>query len=201
MSRRRARSPQSRRASTVLSRTRRCSGAITLTRVAASHIRVGTFLKVLRRRKTTPGGVGERSRSTRSLDHYADSVGTGNDALALLERVIDAQADLVAEWLGVGFVHGVMNTDNTSISGETIDYGPCAFLDEYDPGKSFSVDRYGGRYAFSSQPRIALWNMARLAETLLPQISADAERRRAYRGRSLASSAPPGAFRKISTCG
>jgi len=103
-------------------------------------------------------------------------VGTGNDALALLERVIDAQAELVARWLGVGFVHGVMNTDNTAISGETIDYGPCAFLDAYDPGKWFSSVDDSGRYAFSNQPRIALWNLARLAETLLGLVSDDAER-------------------------
>jgi uncharacterized protein YdiU (UPF0061 family) len=77
--------------------------------------------------------------------HYPDAVDTGNDALALLERVIDAQATLVARWLGVAFVHGVMNTDNTSISGETLDYGPCAFLDEYDPKKKFSSIDHGGR--------------------------------------------------------
>jgi uncharacterized protein YdiU (UPF0061 family) len=105
--------------------------------------------------------------------HYPGAMGTGNDALALLERVIEAQADLVARWLGVGFVHGVMNTDNTAISGETIDYGPCAFLDEYDPDKKFSSIDHGGRYAFSNQPRIALWNLARLAEALLPLIGAD----------------------------
>jgi uncharacterized protein YdiU (UPF0061 family) len=105
--------------------------------------------------------------------HYPDARGTGNDALALLERVIDAQATLVARWLGVGFVHGVMNTDNTSISGETIDYGPCAFLDEYDPKKKFSSIDHGGRYAFANQPRIARWNLARLAEALLPALGED----------------------------
>jgi uncharacterized protein YdiU (UPF0061 family) len=81
--------------------------------------------------------------------------------------VIEAQANLVASWLGVGFIHGVMNTDNTAISGETLDYGPCAFLDAYDPNKKFSSIDHGGRYAFSNQPRIAQWNMARFAETLL----------------------------------
>jgi uncharacterized protein YdiU (UPF0061 family) len=89
--------------------------------------------------------------------------------------VIDAQARLVAMWLGVGFVHGVMNTDNTSISGETIDYGPCAFLDEYDPKKTFSSIDEGGRYAFANQPRIAQWNLARLAEALLPLLADDEE--------------------------
>ena len=102
--------------------------------------------------------------------HYPGSVGTGNDGIALLDAVLGAQASLVAKWLGVGFVHGVMNTDNSSISGETIDYGPCAFLDEYDPKKTFSSIDRGGRYAFSNQPRMALWNLARLAEALLPII-------------------------------
>ena len=120
--------------------------------------------------------AGRRILTAHALErHYPDAAGTGSDALALLERVIDAQADLVAGWLGVGFVHGVMNTDNTAISGETIDYGPCAFLDEYDPRKTFSSIDRGGRYAFSHQPRIALWNVARLAETLLPQLSDDEE--------------------------
>jgi uncharacterized protein YdiU (UPF0061 family) len=138
-------------------------GAV-LTRIAASHIRVGTFQFFAAR------GDQEAVRilATHALArHYGDSVGSGNDALALLERVIDAQAELVARWLGLGFVHGVMNTDNTAISGETLDYGPCAFLDEYDPGKKFSSIDHGGRYAFANQPRIALWNMTRLAEALL----------------------------------
>jgi len=107
--------------------------------------------------------------------HYPDSVGAGNAALALLDRVIDAQAQLVARWLGIGFVHGVMNTDNTAISGETIDYGPCAFLDEFDPSKTFSSIDHHGRYAFSNQPRIALWNLSRLGETLLPLVSEERE--------------------------
>ena len=89
--------------------------------------------------------------------------------------MIDAQASLVARWLGVGFVHGVMNTDNTAISGETLDYGPCAFLDEYDPDKKFSSIDHQGRYAFSNQPRIAHWNMVRLAEALLSVVSQDEE--------------------------
>src|SRR6201999_3253274 len=107
--------------------------------------------------------------------HYPDAKGTGEDALALLDRVIAAQANLVARWLGLGFVHGVMNTDNTSISGETLDYGPCAFLDEYDPKKKFSSIDHGGRYAFANQPRIAHWNLVRLAEALLGTVSDDEE--------------------------
>jgi uncharacterized protein YdiU (UPF0061 family) len=105
--------------------------------------------------------------------HYPRAAGSGNDALTLLDQVIAAHADLVARWLGVGFVHGVMNTDNTSISGETIDYGPCAFLDEYDPRKKFSSIDHGGRYAFANQPRIAHWNLVKFAETLLPLLHDD----------------------------
>ena len=139
-------------------------GAV-LTRVASSHLRVGTFQYFAAR----DDHEALRTLATYALErHYPDATGTGNDALALLERVIDAQAHLVARWLGVGFVHGVMNTDNTSIAGETIDYGPCAFLDEYDPMKKFSSIDRGGRYAFANQPRIAQWNCARLGEALLP---------------------------------
>jgi uncharacterized protein YdiU (UPF0061 family) len=142
-------------------------GAV-LTRVAASHIRVGTFeFFAARDDKQALATLATYALSR----HYPDGVGRGNDALSLLEHVVDAQAELVARWLGVGFVHGVMNTDNTSISGETIDYGPCAFLDEYDPKKKFSSIDHGGRYAFANQPRIALWNLTRLAEALLPLFS------------------------------
>jgi uncharacterized protein YdiU (UPF0061 family) len=143
-------------------------GAI-LTRVAASHLRVGTFEFFAAR--------GDREAlvalTAHALARHYPNAGGDNQALALLEQVIAAQASLVARWLGVGFVHGVMNTDNTSISGETLDYGPCAFLDDYDPDKKFSSIDHGGRYAFSNQPRIAQWNMARLAETLLGLISED----------------------------
>lgn len=146
-------------------------GAV-LTRVAASHIRVGTFqFFAARGDREALGALASYALSR----HYPGAVGSGNDALALLDRVIEAQAALVARWLGVGFIHGVMNTDNTSISGETIDYGPCAFLDEYDPEKKFSSIDRGGRYAFGNQPRIAQWNMARLAEALLPLLSDDEE--------------------------
>jgi serine/tyrosine/threonine adenylyltransferase len=144
-------------------------GAV-LTRVAASHIRVGTFEFFAAR--------GDREALTTLTSyalrrHYPDATGTGNDALALLERAVHGQASLVARWLGVGFVHGVMNTDNTAISGETIDFGPCAFLDEYDPDKTFSSIDHFGRYAFANQPRIAQWNLARFGETLLPLLAAD----------------------------
>jgi serine/tyrosine/threonine adenylyltransferase len=146
-------------------------GAI-LVRVAASHIRVGTFQFFAAR--------GDRDAlsalTTYALErHYPESV-RDNDALALLERVVESQAALVARWLGVGFVHGVMNTDNTAISGETIDYGPCAFLDEYHPGKKFSSIDVAGRYAFGNQPQIARWNVARLAEALLRLIDDDEQR-------------------------
>ncbi|MDB4946910.1 MAG: hypothetical protein JWP97_6444 [Labilithrix sp.] len=145
-------------------------GAV-LTRVAASHLRVGTFEYFGARNdkealQVLAGYALER--------HYPEAKGSGNDALALLERVIEAQANLVARWLGVGFIHGVMNTDNSSISGETIDYGPCAFLDRYDPNTFFSSIDQRGRYAYSNQPGIAQWNLARLAESLLP-LFADTE--------------------------
>ena len=146
-------------------------GAI-LTRVAASHLRVGTF-EYFAAREDKEALV---ALTTYALTrHYPDAVGGDNDALALLDRVIGAQAELVARWMGVGFVHGVMNTDNTSISGETIDFGPCAFLDEYSPTKRFSSIDHRGRYAFGNQPRVAVWNLARLAEALLPLIAEDEE--------------------------
>jgi uncharacterized protein YdiU (UPF0061 family) len=146
-------------------------GAV-LTRVAASHIRVGTFQYFAAR------------RDTEALRHLADHViarhypllaGTERPYHGLLAAVIARQAELVARWLAVGFIHGVMNTDNTSISGETIDYGPCAFMDAYDPATVFSsIDEFG-RYAYANQPRIALWNLTRLAECLLPLFSDEQE--------------------------
>jgi uncharacterized protein YdiU (UPF0061 family) len=153
----------------VVARDRLEPGAV-FARVAASHIRVGTFEYFAAR------GDNDALATLASYAlarHYPDAAGSGNDAIALLERAIDAQASLVAHWLGVGFIHGVMNTDNTSIAGETIDYGPCAFVDEYDPGKKFSSIDSGGRYAFANQPRIALWNLTRLAEALLPLFADD----------------------------
>lgn len=146
-------------------------GAV-LTRVAASHLRVGTFEYFA----AQDDRDALATLTTYALDRHApDARGSGSDALTLLGRVVDAQARLIARWMGVGFVHGVMNTDNCTISGETIDYGPCAFLDEYDPQKVFSSIDRGGRYAFGNQPRIAQWNVARLAEALLPLIADDAD--------------------------
>jgi uncharacterized protein YdiU (UPF0061 family) len=150
-------------------------GAV-LTRVAASHLRIGTFEFFAARDDQEALRILTAYALAR---HYPDQTGVGasdrNDPLRLLERVVEAQAELVARWLGVGFIHGVMNTDNTSISGETIDYGPCAFLDAYDPKKKFSSIDEGGRYAFVNQPRIAQWNLARLAEALLPLVPANQE--------------------------
>ncbi|HEX2674172.1 MAG TPA: YdiU family protein [Polyangiaceae bacterium] len=155
-------------------REQRLPGAV-LTRVAASHIRVGTFEFFAARNDQE--AVAELTKYTLARHYPAQSaeplLDPRSEALRLLECVIEAQASLVARWLGLGFIHGVMNTDNTAISGETIDYGPCAFLDEYDPKKAFSSIDHGGRYAFGNQPRIALWNLARFAETLLPLLAED----------------------------
>src|SRR5712675_1127725 len=144
-------------------------GAV-LTRVAASHIRVGTFQFFAARGETD----GVRKLADHVIArHYPDIGMAERPYHALLERVVARQADLVARWLLVGFIHGVMNTDNTSISGETIDYGPCAFMDEYHPAKVFSSIDQRGRYAYANQPQIATWNLARFAETLLPLINED----------------------------
>ncbi len=139
-------------------------GAV-LTRIAASHIRVGTFQYFAARGDTE----GIRLLADHAIArHYPDAGTAPNPYRALLDGVIARQADLVARWLLIGFIHGVMNTDNCAISGETIDYGPCAFMDAYDPGTVFSsIDRQG-RYAYGNQPRIALWNLTRLAECLMP---------------------------------
>jgi uncharacterized protein YdiU (UPF0061 family) len=141
-----------------------------LTRVAASHIRVGTFEYFAARRDEEALSILTAHAVAR---HYPDASDADNLALALLDRMVQAQANLIAAWLGVGFVHGVMNTDNTAISGETIDYGPCAFLDEVDLRKRFSSIDTRGRYAFGNQPRIAQWNLLRLAEALLPLVADD----------------------------
>src|SRR5450631_3369888 len=144
-------------------------GAV-LTRVAASHIRVGTFQYFAARGDTE----GVRRLADHAIDrHYPQLASTGRPYHALLEGVIARQAQLIARWLLVGFIHGVMNTDNSSISGETIDYGPCAFMDAYDPAAVFSSIDEQGRYAYANQPRIALWNLTRLAECLLPLFSDD----------------------------
>ena len=135
-----------------------------LTRVAASHIRVGTFEYFAMRSDTDALRALTRFAIER---HYPTAGENDNPTLAFFARVVEAAAALVAHWMDVGFVHGVMNTDNTAISGETLDYGPCAFLDEYHPNKVFSSIDRGGRYAFSQQAPIMQWNLARLAECLL----------------------------------
>lgn len=141
-------------------------GAV-LTRVAASHIRVGTFQYFAAR--------GDHDALRALLEyvitrHYPDAAHAEVPALSVLASVAQRQAALIADWMLVGFIHGVMNTDNMSIAGETIDYGPCAFMDTYDPNTVFSSIDHMGRYAFRNQPVIAQWNLARLAETLLPLI-------------------------------
>ena len=147
-------------------------GAV-LTRVAASHIRIGTFQYFAIRGDAD--GVRELADYAIAR-HYPHVRDAENPYLAFLEAVIGAQAYLVARWMLVGFIHGVMNTDNMSISGETIDYGPCAFMDNYRPGTVFSSIDRGGRYAYANQPAIAVWNLARLAETLLPLLDDDQDR-------------------------
>jgi uncharacterized protein YdiU (UPF0061 family) len=147
-------------------------GAV-LTRVASSHIRVGTFQYFAARGDTE----GVRQLADHVINrHYPEVAGAERPYHALLQGVIARQAELVARWLLVGFIHGVMNTDNSSISGETIDYGPCAFMDHYDPAAVFSSIDEQGRYAYANQPRIALWNLTRLAECLLPLFSDDRDK-------------------------
>ncbi|MGO8911160.1 MAG: protein adenylyltransferase SelO [Bradyrhizobium sp.] len=147
-------------------------GAV-LTRVASSHIRVGTFQYFAARGNTE--GVRQLADHVIAR-HYPEAANAERPYQALLQGVIARQAELVARWLLVGFIHGVMNTDNTSISGETIDYGPCAFMDSYDPAAVFSSIDEQGRYAYANQPRIALWNLTRFAECLLPLFSDDKDK-------------------------
>ena len=151
-------------------------GAV-LARIAASHLRVGTFQFFAAR--------GETEKLRKLADyaiarHFPDIVGREDPYLEFFRRVRDAQASLVARWVNIGFVHGVMNTDNTTISGETIDYGPCAFIDNYDPKAVFSSIDQHGRYAYGNQPVIMQWNLSRFAETLIdlvnPEDSDDAIR-------------------------
>ncbi len=142
-------------------------GAI-LTRVAASHLRVGTFQYFAARGDVEALRILAGYAIAR---HYPEAAHAKEPYRALLEGVITRQAQLIAQWMLIGFIHGVMNTDNTSISGETIDYGPCAFLEEYDPAKVYSSIDHVGRYAYGNQPRVALWNLARLAESLLPVLA------------------------------
>jgi serine/tyrosine/threonine adenylyltransferase len=145
-------------------RERLLPGAV-LTRVAASHIRVGTFEYFAARQDTDALRILADFAIAR---HYPEAAHAQKPYRAFLDGVITRQAQLVAQWMLIGFIHGVMNTDNTSISGETIDYGPCAFMEAYDRATVFSAIDQFGRYAYDNQPRIALWNLTRLAEALLP---------------------------------
>ncbi len=147
-------------------------GAV-LTRVAASHLRVGTFQYV----RATGDVEPLRRLANHAIErHYSDAASAERPALALLDAVVAAQASLIAQWMTVGFIHGVMNTDNMTISGESIDYGPCAFMEGFDPATVYSSIDHAGRYAYGNQPPIASWNLARLAEALLPLIDDDEQK-------------------------
>lgn len=147
-------------------------GAV-LTRVAASHVRVGTFEYFHARNDTE----GLQILADYVIDrHYPHARGSTHAYLELLDEVIASQARLIAQWLQVGFIHGVMNTDNMALSGESIDFGPCAFMDAFDPNAVFSSIDHEGRYAYQQQPRIAQWNLTRLAECLLPLLDSSLER-------------------------
>jgi uncharacterized protein YdiU (UPF0061 family) len=154
-----------------VARERPLPGAV-LTRIAASHLRVGTFQYA--------AASGDRDLLRALADyaiarHYPEAADTPNRYLELYRRIVGAQASLVARWMLAGFVHGVMNTDNTTISGETIDYGPCAFMDTFDPATVFSSIDERGRYAYGNQPNVLQWNLARLAEALLPLLDESSE--------------------------
>jgi serine/tyrosine/threonine adenylyltransferase len=149
-------------------------GAV-LTRVAASHIRVGTMQWAAAHRDVE--AVRALADYTRAR-HYPAVAEAPEPYVALFEAILERQAILIAQWQLVGFVHGVMNTDNMALSGETIDYGPCAFMDRYDPAIVFSSIDHGGRYAYGNQPAIAQWNLTRLAEAMLPLFDPDADRAR-----------------------
>ena len=147
-------------------------GAV-LARVAASHVRVGTFEYFAARRDVE----GVRALLSYVISrHYPELRDADVPALALLKAVSARQATLISQWMCVGFIHGVMNTDNMAISGETIDYGPCAFMDQYNPRTVFSSIDHNGRYAYANQPAIAQWNLARLADTLIPLIDASTDK-------------------------
>jgi uncharacterized protein YdiU (UPF0061 family) len=141
--------------------------------VAASHIRVGTMQWAAAHNDLQ--ALEALAHHTRER-HYPELAGSPEPHLVLFEAIAERQASLIARWQLVGFIHGVMNTDNMALSGETIDYGPCAFMDAYDPATVFSSIDYGGRYAYGTQPPIAHWNLARLAEAMLPLFDADADR-------------------------
>ncbi len=143
------------------------------TRVAASHVRVGTFQFFAARED----GEGLKTLADHVIDrHYPEARQAESPYLAMLEAIAERQCDLVCRWLMVGFIHGVMNTDNMAVSGETIDFGPCAFMDEYHPNKVFSSIDAQGRYAYNNQPGMAQWNIARLAECLLPLLDEDQDK-------------------------
>ena len=161
-------------------------GAV-LTRVASSHLRVGSFEYA---RATGNVNLLRRLADHAISRHYPGAAEAAHPYVALFEAVIAAQASLVAQWMLVGFVHGVMNTDNMTISGETIDYGPCAFMEAFDPATVYSSIDAGGRYAYGNQPVVAEWNLARLAEALLPLLHDDQEQAVALAVESL------GAFRQ-----
>jgi uncharacterized protein YdiU (UPF0061 family) len=153
-------------------RERPLPGAV-LTRVAASHIRVGTFEYFA----ATGDFDSLRALTRYTIErHFPNRAESENPALGLLEDMMERQASLIAQWMRVGFVHGVMNTDNMALSGETIDYGPCAFIDAYDPSAVFSSIDHDGRYAFGQQPGIAAWNLTRFAEALLPVLHPETDR-------------------------
>ncbi|TWD56488.1 uncharacterized protein YdiU (UPF0061 family) [Arthrobacter sp. AG367] len=147
-------------------------GAV-LARVAGSHLRVGSFQYA---RATENFELLKRLADFAIGRHYPHAAGAPNPYLELFASVVSAQADLVARWMLVGFVHGVMNTDNMTISGETIDYGPCAFMDAFNPAAVYSSIDVSGRYAYANQPVLAEWNLARLAEAMLPLIDGDQEK-------------------------
>ncbi len=144
-----------------------------LTRIAKSHIRVGTFEYFTAQKNN----VHLKTLADYTINrHFPDLIQEHNSYISLLKTVCNLQIELISKWMGIGFIHGVMNTDNTSIVGETIDYGPCAFMDEYNPGTVFSSIDTHGRYAFGNQPLISQWNMACFANSLLPLIDKDPEK-------------------------
>jgi uncharacterized protein YdiU (UPF0061 family) len=147
-------------------------GAV-LVRVASSHLRVGTFQYAA---STQDPELLRRLADYAIARHYPETRDDDNPYLSFYETVLDAQASLIARWMNIGFIHGVMNTDNVTISGETIDYGPCAFMDSFDPNTVFSSIDHSGRYAYGNQPMIGQWNMARLAEAIAPLVDPDPEK-------------------------
>src|SRR5262249_28502496 len=147
-----------------------------LARVASSHLRVGSFQYAASTgRRDQPVDLLRRLADHAIARHHPSAAEAERPYLALFQAVAAVQASLIARWMLAGFVHGVMNTDNMTISGETIDYGPCAFMEAYDPDTVFSSIDVWGRYAYGNQPAIAGWNLARFAETLLPLLSDDVE--------------------------